>query len=161
MIQAGRRGGNPGGGWRRRWQQGPQVKTLLGWKKILPFLLLRSVEFFSIPKQEWVSLADMTIARLKFHHIFAKTFHSQWKLFEMNFYLNVTRTEHGLAVINGIPTVGPNPPTHHIQTRTKKWNIFVCLDLSRSLSCLHSCIQRDFMYTVYLKWHLPPCISYS
>jgi len=38
---------------------------------------LKSVEFFSIPKQEWVSLADMTIAR----------------------------TEHGLAVINGIPTV--------------------------------------------------------
>ena len=24
---------------------------------------LKSVEFFSIPKQEWVSLADMTIAR--------------------------------------------------------------------------------------------------
>merc|ERR1711902_357555 len=38
---------------------------------------LSSVEFFSIPKQEWVSLADLTIAR----------------------------TEHGLAVINGIPTV--------------------------------------------------------
>jgi len=38
---------------------------------------LASVEFFSIPKQEWVDLADLTIAR----------------------------TEHGLAVINGIPTV--------------------------------------------------------
>ena len=25
----------------------------------------RSVEFFSIPKQEWVTLADMTIARCK------------------------------------------------------------------------------------------------
>jgi len=38
---------------------------------------LASVEFFSIPKQEWVTLADLTIPR----------------------------TEHGLAVINGIATV--------------------------------------------------------
>jgi len=38
---------------------------------------LASVEFFSIPKQEWVTLSDMTLAR----------------------------TEHGLAVINDIPTV--------------------------------------------------------
>lgn len=38
---------------------------------------LASVEFFSMPKQEWVSLADLTVAR----------------------------TEHGLAVISGIPTV--------------------------------------------------------
>jgi len=37
---------------------------------------LRSVEFFSIPKQEWVTLADLTIPR----------------------------TEHGVAVVNGIPT---------------------------------------------------------
>merc|ERR1711874_272051 len=37
---------------------------------------LASVEFFSIPKQEWVTLSDLTLAR----------------------------TEHGLAVINGIPT---------------------------------------------------------
>ena len=28
-------------------------------------LFRRSVEFFSIPKQEWVTLADMTIARCK------------------------------------------------------------------------------------------------
>ena len=27
------------------------------------YLFRRSVEFFSIPKQEWVTLADMTIAR--------------------------------------------------------------------------------------------------
>ena len=67
---------------------------------------LRSVEFFSIPKQEWVSLADMTIARyekelanrLKFLDRIRKVFTSRSK----------TRTEHGLAVINGIPTVGPS-----------------------------------------------------
>jgi len=38
---------------------------------------LTSVEFFSIPKQEWLTLADLTVAR----------------------------TEHGIAVVNGLPTV--------------------------------------------------------
>ena len=69
VTQTGRRGGDPGGRRGRRRQPGSQVETtFFGLENSTKQLLRRSVEFFSIPKQEWVSLADMTIARLNFHY---------------------------------------------------------------------------------------------
>ena len=69
--QTGRRGGNPGGGRGRRWQPSSQVQFDLNSQQseeklcFATCVFRRSVEFFSIPKQEWVTLADMTIARCK------------------------------------------------------------------------------------------------
>ena len=140
VTQTGRRGGDPGGRRGRRRQPGSQVETtFFGLENSTKQLLRRSVEFFSIPKQEWVSLADMTIARLNFHY--RSRSNCQKFFFGRIFYFDVTRTEHGLAVINGIPTVGlltsaPNTPP---QTQTNIFcPLFACTKSVEPLQCSYT-----------------------